>query len=662
MAEAMPPEMRERFLITHFFNPVRYMRLLELVSGEHTLPDVTAAMAEFGENTLGKGIVYGKDTPNFIANRVGCFGIAAAFHHMLDLNLTVEQMDAIFGANMGRPKSAIFRTADVVGIDTLGHVFSNLYETAVDDERRDSFILPDYVTQLVQSGRTGQKTGAGFYKKVRGKGRSEIMALDVATMEYRSKEKVRFPCTGRARSADTLAGKLQAMVYGGEDDIASTAAWRVTAETLIYAANRVPEIADDIVNVDRAMRWGFGWEMGPFESWDAIGVRRSVERMIAEGYDVPSWVTDMLAAGVESFYTRNDSGALTQYMRAGDIETIATSTSQLFLADLKTSNTPVDRCVSATLHDMGDGALLLEFHSKMNALDEEIFSIYERALDRLDAGEFSALVVGNEDPRAFCAGANLLMILMSAQAGEWEALNTNLHRIQQLMMRAKYSPNPVVVAPHSMALGGGAEVSMHSSVTMANAELYMGLVEVGVGLIPGAGGCKEMVVRFTGNMPEGVAYDPNPFIQKAFEYIGMAKVSTSAEEARSWGMLRRNDVVVMNQDSRLMAAKRLALGLAAGGYVPPPRQTVKAAGRGCQAAISAYLMQMRSGGFATPHDVTVGNRLASVLTGGDVPTGTRLSEQELLDLEREAFLSLCGEQKTMDRIQHMLMKGKPLRN
>jgi 3-hydroxyacyl-CoA dehydrogenase len=401
-----------------------------LVSGEHTLPDVTAAMAEFGENTLGKGIVYGKDTPNFIANRVGCFGIAAAFHHMLDLNLTVEQMDAIFGANMGRPKSAIFRTADVVGIDTLGHVFSNLYETAVDDERRDSFILPDYVTQLVQSGRTGQKTGAGFYKKVRGKGRSEIMALDVATMEYRSKEKVRFPCTGRARSADTLAGKLQAMVYGGEDDIASTAAWRVTAETLIYAANRVPEIADDIVNVDRAMRWGFGWEMGPFESWDAIGVRRSVERMIAEGYDVPSWVTDMLAAGVESFYTRNDSGALTQYMRAGDIETIATSTSQLFLADLKTSNTPVDRCVSATLHDMGDGALLLEFHSKMNALDEEIFSIYERALDRLDAGEFSALVVGNEDPRAFCAGANLLMILMSAQAGEWEALNTNLHRIQ----------------------------------------------------------------------------------------------------------------------------------------------------------------------------------------------------------------------------------------
>jgi 3-hydroxyacyl-CoA dehydrogenase len=302
------------------------------------------------------------------------------------------------------------------------------------------------------------------------------------------------------------------MVYGGEDDIASTAAWRVTAETLIYAANRVPEIADDIVNVDRAMRWGFGWEMGPFESWDAIGVRRSVERMIAEGYDVPSWVTDMLAAGVESFYTRNDSGALTQYMRAGDIETIATSTSQLFLADLKTSNTPVDRCVSATLHDMGDGALLLEFHSKMNALDEEIFSIYERALDRLDAGEFSALVVGNEDPRAFCAGANLLMILMSAQAGEWEALNTNLHRIQQLMMRAKYSPNPVVVAPHSMALGGGAEVSMHSSVTMANAELYMGLVEVGVGLIPGAGGCKEMVVRFTGNMFEGVVYDLNFFI------------------------------------------------------------------------------------------------------------------------------------------------------
>ena len=662
MAEAMSDEMREHFLITHFFNPVRYMRLLELVTGPHTSPAVAERMAKFGENVLGKGIVWGKDTPNFIANRVGCFGIAACFNHMLEAGLTVEQMDAIFGPAMGRPKSAIFRTADVVGIDTLGHVFQNLHETAVDDERRESFVLPDYITKLIADGRTGQKTGAGFYKKVRLNGKSAILALDVATLDYREQEKVRFPCTGAARKAKTLAEGLQAMVYGAPDDIASTVAWKVTAETLIYAAKRIPEIADDVVNVDRAMRWGFGWDVGPFESWDAIGVQKSVDRMIAEGMNVPSWITDMLAAGRGSFYARDESGQQTYWDLGGDVKPVPGSANQIFITDLKATNSPVARNMSASLHDMGDGALLLEFHSKMNALDDDIVTMYGTALDKLDAGEFDALVVGNEDAKAFSAGANILMILMAANAGQWDQIETLVDTLQKLTMRAKYSGTPVVTAPHGLALGGGCEVAMQSSLTVAGAELYMGLVEVGVGLIPGAGGCKELAVRYLGDIPHGVAYDPNPFIQKVFELIGLAKVSTSAEEARSFGMLRPTDQVVLNSDQRLGAAKAMALGLASGGFKPPARRVIPAAGAGCAAAIGAYLLQMRDGGFATGHDVTIGKKLAYVITGGDRPAGTPVTEQDLLDLEREVFLSLCGEEKTRDRIQHMLMKGKPLRN
>ncbi len=658
MAATMSEEMRQHFLITHFFNPVRYMRLLELVTGPDTLPAVADAVAAFGADTLGKGIVWGKDTPNFVANRIGVFGIAATLKLMADHGMGVEAVDAIFGEAMGRPKSAVFRTADVVGIDTLAHVFDNVHELCTADERRDWFQLPAYVRELVSSGRAGQKSGAGFYKKV-GK---DIQVLDLDTLDYTSATKPRFPCTGAARKAETVEEKLAAMIWGADDDAASAFAWAVTSEVLRYSANRIPEIADDIVNIDRGMRWGFGWDLGPFQTWDAIGVARSVERMKADGHSVPAWIEAMLAAGRSSFYARDEQGVLTFWSTAGEAVPVPQSPKHLFIADLKAKAAPIARNVSASLHDMGDGIGLVEFHSKMNALDDGIFEIYETALDRLDAGELDGLVIGNESAKAFCAGANLLMILMGANQGAWSELDAQIHRLQQLLHRAKYSAKPVIAAPHALALGGGCEVSMQTSATIGTGELYIGLVEVGVGLIPGAGGCKEMVVRYTGDIPDDIDFDPNPFIFKAFERIATAKVATSGGEAKAWGFLRPTDPLVLDADARLGAAKRLARGLADGGYVPPAQRTVKAAGPTCRAAIEAYLLQMKDGGYATPHDVTVGKALARVLTGGDVPAGTPLTEQQLLDLEREAFLSLCGEEKTRDRMMHMLQNGKPLRN
>ncbi len=662
MASSMSDDMRKHFLITHFFNPVRYMRLLELVTGEHTLPEIADAVATFGAEVLGKGIVYGKDTPNFVANRIGVFGMAATFRAMEQHGMTIEQIDAIFGEAMGRPKSAVYRTADVVGIDTLGHVFENVHEMATDDERRDWFVLPDYVKALVADGRSGQKTGAGFYKKVRKGGKSQILVLDVATMDYRETEKVRFPCTGAARKAEGAAAKMAAMVWGADDDKASEVAWQVTADTLIYSANRIPEIADDIVNIDRGMRWGFGWELGPFQSWDAIGVRRSVERMESEGREVPAWVKAMLDSGRESFYDRNEAGALQYASADAGVEPVPFPSTHMFIADLKAKAKPLERNLSASLHDMGDGIALLEFHSKMNALDDAIFDLYESALNKLDSGEFDGLVVGNESGKAFCAGANLLMILMGAQQGAWDQIDEQINRLQQLLMRAKYSAAPVVVAPHYMTIGGGCEVSMQCSATVGTGELYTGLVEVGVGLIPGAGGCKELVMRYTGDIPADITFDPNPFVQKAFERIATAKVTSSGGEAQAWGFLRPTDKLVLDLDARLSQAKRLARGMADGGYTPPAQRTAPAAGENCRGAIDVFLYQMSEGGFATPHDVTVGKRLANVMTGGDVPPGTRLTEQQFLDLEREAFLSLCGEEKTQARIMHMLQTGKPLRN
>jgi len=660
MSAKMPAEMKKNFMITHFFNPARYMRLLEIVQGPQTDPGVVEQLATFGEKVLGKGIVFGKDTPNFVANRIGTFGMGSVFRHMLERNMTIEQVDAIFGPPMGRPKSAVFRTGDVVGIDTLVHVMHTVVDKAEGDERRDWFEPPTFVKKLVEEGRLGQKSGAGFYKKTRVDGKTAILALDVETGEYRPTEKVRFDCIGKTRKEDSLPKKLQAMVYG--DDEAAAMAWEVTADTLIYTANRIPEIADDVVNVDNAMRWGFGWFLGPFEVWDAIGVRRSVQKMQSEGREVPEWILGMLEAGRETFYVGDDAGRPTYWTRQGESALVPISEWHLRLVDVKAQGGEIAHNPSASLLDLGDGVLGLQFHSKMNALDELIFDQYEAALDKLDAGEFEALVIANQDARAFCAGANLLMILMGAMQGKWDDIEASMKRLQDLMMRARYSSHPVVAAPHGLTLGGGAETSMHAAQTLAAGETYMGLVEVGVGLIPGSGGCKEMVMRYLGEAPQSVSYDPNPAVQKVFEIIGLAKVSSSAEEARSLGFLRRTDPVVLDGAALVQRAKQAALGLVKAGYEPPRPRTAKLPGRSGLAAIEAYLDQMHSGGYATDHDVVVGKALAKVLTGSDIPSGTVRTEQDLLDLERESFLFLAGTPATQARIQHMLQKGKPLRN
>ncbi len=663
MAGPMPEEMRRNFLVMHFFNPVRYMRLLELVTGPETDMAAAQAVARFGERVLGKGIVWAKDTPNFVANRVGTFGILSVFHHMERLGLGVDEVDTIFGSPMGRPSSAVFRTGDLVGLDTLDHVLGNVYDGAPNDEKRDLFQSPAWLKQMIAEGAVGEKAGRGFYKKgTDASGARVILTRDLKTGEYLPQKKVRFPSLGQAKGADRTEDKLRILVNA--QDPAGQLAWACTADTLIYAANRVPEIADDIVNIDRGMRWGFAWETGPFETWDILGVRGTVDRMKADGLSVPAWVEAMLAAGRERFYERDASGRMTAWdPNGGRSFVVPMAPEWLLLDDVRARPGTVTRSNdSASLIDLGDGVACLQFHSKMNALDDGIIGLYETALDELDAGRWEGLVVGNQGGNAFCAGANLFMVGVAAGQGLWGELTGMISKLQEVLQRAKYSARPVVTAPRGLALGGGCEVGMQGSATVAAAELYMGLVEVGVGLIPAGGGCKEMLARALGDVVEGTEYDPNPFVQAVFKNMALAKVSMSGEEARAMGYLRPTDRLVLDPDALIHEAKRTALGLAMAGYKPPRKRRFKLPGSSGRAAIELFLYQMHEGGYATDHDVTVSKKLAWVLTGGDVPAGTWLGEDQILDLEREAFLSLCGMEKTQERIQHMLMKGKPLRN
>ena len=659
MTAEMSEEMRQHFLVMHFFNPVRYMRLLELVSAEDTLPEVLQAVADFGERVLGKGIVYGKDTPNFIANRIGTYGICSIFGHMERLGLTVEAVDTVFGKSMGRPKSAVFRTADLVGLDTLAHVIATVYDGCPNDEERDTFQVPSWLQGLIDQGALGGKTGAGFYKKIKVDGRSQILALDIQSGEYRPQEKVRFASTGEARKKSSAGESMKAMING--EDEAAQLAWAATADVLLYSANRLGEIADDIVNIDRALRWGFAWDLGPFEGWDAIGVRDTVERMRSEGRTIPAWIDAMLAEGRETFYARNEQGQMT-FWHNGKVEVVPGSAGWLILEDEKAKNKIVSRNPSASLYDIGDGVACLSFHSKMNAIDDGIVGLYEEALNQLDDGKWEALVVGNQGGSAFCAGANLFMVAMASMQKDWDTLNLMVAKLQEVCDRALYSSRPVVTAPWGLTLGGGCEIAMQSAATRAAGETYIGLVEVGVGVLPAGGGCKEMLGRYLGQIPQGTDYDPNPFVQQAFKNIGMAEVAKSAEEARDMAYLRPTDSISIDPDSLIADAKALALGLARSNYKAPRRRRFKLPGASGRGAIEAFLYSMHEGGFITDHDLTVAGKVAWVLTGGDIPSGTWVDEQHILDLEREGFLSLCGEEKTLARIQHMLTKGKPLRN
>jgi 3-hydroxyacyl-CoA dehydrogenase len=649
MVEGRSESFRKRFLVTHFFNPVRYMKLLEIISGKDSDPAIVERVAAFGANILGKGIVYGKDTPNFVANRIGTFGMMRLIQLALDGGYTVEEIDAIFGAPLGRPKSAVFRTADIVGLDTVVHVANNCYSSLVNDEQRDTFKVPAVITQMVERNMLGDKTGGGFSKKTK----DGIVTLDLKTLEYRPQQKAKFASVSAAKGQADPRERTKAILAGS--DRASEIARQVTYATLAYSSNRLGEIADDLVNIDRGMRWGFAWDHGPFETWDGLGVADTVAKMEAAGIKPAAWVKEMLAAGRQSFY----EGDTYWDPKSKSAKKVPVSPRELSLKTVKAQKKLVFQNDGASLWDIGDRIACLEFHTKMNAIDGDTITMLHRSVDEAEK-RFDGMVVSNEDPQAFSAGANIMLVVMAAGQGNYKAIEEMGKGLQDGMMRLRYAGVPVVTAPFGLTLGGGAEVAMHGVASRANAELYMGLVEAGVGLIPAGGGCKELLARRLTDLPDDA--DPFLWVKHIFMQIALGKVSMSAEEARQMGMLSSSDGVTLNRDYLLEDAKQTALGLARAGYTPPRHRTFRLPGESGYATLRSNLQMMKEAHQISEHDVKVGSKLAWVLCGGRTAPTVRVTEQHVLDLEREAFVSLCGEPKTQERMQYMLMNNKPLRN
>ncbi|MBA2875672.1 3-hydroxyacyl-CoA dehydrogenase/enoyl-CoA hydratase family protein [Thermaerobacillus caldiproteolyticus] len=651
MAEGRSEDFKKHFLGTHFFNPPRYLKLLEIIPTKDTDQNVLAFMKTFGEDVLGKGGVIAKDTPNFIANRIGTYGLLVTVREMMKGGYSVGEVDSITGPLIGRPKSATFRTLDVVGLDTFIHVANNVFEK-VEGEEKEVFRVPDFMKTMLEKGWLGSKSGQGFFLK-QGK---EILELNYETLEYGPRKKLKTPATEMSKQAKGLANKLKALVYA--DDRAGTLLWNILSPVLVYSAELLGEIADDIVAIDRAMKWGFGWELGPFETWDAIGVEQSVRKMQAEGRDVPSWVTDMLADGITSFY-KSEQGQVSYY-DCGEYKAIEENPKVIHIQRLKEQKGVIKKNSGASLIDLGDDVALLEFHSPNNAIGLDIVQMINYALEEVERN-YKGLVIGNQG-KNFCVGANLAMILMEAQDDNYFELEFVVRQFQQAMMNIKYSPKPVVAAPFAMTLGGGAEICLPAARIQAANETYMGLVEVGVGLIPGGGGSKELYIKHLSSMPNGVEFDLQKVANKVFETIAMAKVSTSAAEARELNFLNKQDGITMNGDHLLYEAKQAVISLYDNGYQPPIRKKVPVVGETGYATLLLAAQSMYHSGYISDHDLTVAKKLAYVIAGGKVPYGTEVDEQYLLDLEREAFLSLVGEPKSQARMQHMLVKGKPLRN
>ena len=654
MTADLPEDLQRRSLVMHFFNPVRYMRLLELVSGPMTSPEVMKRAHEFGE-FLGKGIVYGKDTPNFVANRIGVYGLMQVMKSMAEDGVSIEAVDKIVGVPMGRPKSAAFQTGDIVGIDTFVHVAQNCYDNLPEDEERDVFQMPDWVKGLVERGHLGRKSGAGFYKK-EGK---EILVLEPSTGEYRAQEKVRFDSIKATKGEDDPAKRLKTMISG--EDAAAKFAWKVLSRTLVYAANRLGEIADDIAQVDRAMRWGFNWDLGPFEAWDAIGVEESVARMNADGLTIPPLVGRMLEAGRKTFYEGPLSNRTFFNVISGDSEPIVRDPKEIVLAAVKEDEKRIiKRNFGASLVDIGDGVACLEVHTKMNTIDADVTQMLVDAV-QIAEKDFEALVIGN-DGQHFGAGANLMLIYGAAMQQDWAQIDTAIRTLQDALQGLRYANVPVVAAPFQYTFGGCAEIAMAADACQAHAETYMGLVEVGVGLLPGGGGCLRCVERWTGDMQDVDGTDVLPFIGQGSLNIAMATVGTGAEHSRRLRYLLPSDGITLNRAYLLNDAKQRALGMARAGYRPPRPRVIKAAGLDVAKTIAMRVWGLVEGGYASEHDARIAKQVIHVLCGGDVAAGTELTEQHYLDLEREGFLSLCGEEKSQARMQSILMTNKPLRN
>ncbi|HAT3991389.1 3-hydroxyacyl-CoA dehydrogenase/enoyl-CoA hydratase family protein [Elizabethkingia anophelis] len=657
LIEGRSDDFKKYFAGTHFFNPVRYLPLLEIIPTPETDPEIVNFYMEYGAKFLGKTTVLAKDTPAFIANRIGTFGIMNLFHSVKKLGLTVGEIDKLTGPVIGRPKSATFRTADVVGLDTLVHVANGIYGSGAEsDTFKDQFVLPDFVQYMIDNKLLGSKTDAGFFKKVKNNdGKSEILGLNLETLQYEPQGKASFPTLELTKTIDRPIDRFKVLI-GGKDK-AGEFYRQMLGALFAYASNKVPEISDEIYKIDDALRAGFGWENGPFEIWDAVGVQKGIELAKEAGYEVSDWVKNM-AEGT-SFYKINEEGQKTFFNeKANQYANIPGQDAFIILDNIRKNKTLWSNSGSA-IEDLGNGIINFEIRSKMNSLGGEVLDGLNRAID-LAEKEYDGLVIGNQAAN-FSVGANLAMILMMAVDQDWDDLNMAINYFQQSMMRVRYSSIPVVVAPHGMTLGGGCEMTMHADRVVAAAETYIGLVEFGVGVIPGGGGSKELTVR---TMKEVIADDVKTNrLRDAFMNIAMAKVATSAYEAYDMGILQKHkDIVVVNKNRQIAEAKQVALQLAEQGYTQPIKEKVKVLGQDALGMFYVGTDQMLAGRYISEHDKKIADKLGFVMAGGNLSEATDVSEQYLLNLEREAFLSLCGERKTLERIQYMLQNGKPLRN
>ncbi|GAA0871847.1 3-hydroxyacyl-CoA dehydrogenase/enoyl-CoA hydratase family protein [Gangjinia marincola] len=658
MSEGRSEDFQQHFCGTHFFNPPRYLKLFEIIPGPKTNPHVIDFLNEYGDKFLGKTSVIAKDTPAFIGNRIGIFSIMSLFHMVQEMDLTVEEVDKLTGPVIGRPKSATFRTVDVVGLDTLVHVANGIYENCPKDERHDLFKLPGFIQTMMDNKWLGSKTGQGFYKKVRKEdGSSEIKTLDLDSMEYRSSKRASFATLELTKSIDKVIDRFSVLVDG--KDKAGAFYRKSFAALFAYGQHRIPEIADDIYKIDDAMKAGFGWEHGPFQIWDAIGVEKGIELMKAEGFEPADWVNEMVSGGKKSFYEVKNGATYYYDISKKDHLKVPGQDAFIILDNIRKS-AEVFKNSGVVVEDLGDGILNVEFQSKMNTIGGDVLAGLNKAIDMAEK-DFDGVVVGNQGPN-FSVGANIGMIFMMAAEQEYDELNAAVKYFQDTMMRMRYSSIPVISAPHGMTLGGGCELSLHADKVVAAAETYMGLVEFGVGVIPGGGGSKEMALRAQDEFRKGDV-ELN-VLQEHFLTIGMAKVSTSAHEAFDLNLLQQGkDVVVVNKDRQIASAKAHARLMADMGYTQPvKRKDVLVLGKQALGMFMVGTNSMEASQYISEHDEKIANKLAYVMAGGDLSEPTRVSEQYLLDLEREAFLSLTGERKTLERLQHMLKKGKPLRN
>ena len=665
MSEGFSQEFKEHFMGAHFFNPVRYMHLLELIPGAGTKPEVMDFIARFGERNLGKGIVWAKDTPNFVGNRIGVQGIGACIKFMREDKMTIPEVDALFGPALGRPKTAIFKTTDLVGIDTMHHVAQNSHNLCPDDEQRDTLALPEFISTMVDKKMLGNKTQGGFYKtELTPEWKKLRQVLNIDTLAYENFERASFPCLDEAQKKVTRAEKLACVLKG--DDKGAKFAWKCQANAFQYAANRVPEIADTIVEIDNAMKWGYNFEMGPFETWDTYGVEDAVGRMKREGLDVPANVAAMLNKGVKSFYKLENGIRYYYDFPAGEYKAVPVSQNMVSIAAAKGNNKTVFQNASASLVDIGDDVFCMEFHTKMNAINGEIVDAIGKALDYVEENG-AGLVIGNEAggmPGAFSAGADLSFISKLCHEKKYTDIDALLAKAQDGIQSAKYAPFPVVAAPYGMVLGGGCETCLAADRIVAHTELFMGLVEIGVGLLPAGGGCMNLWKKYVDALPAKTVKEADlaKFFIHAFMKIAMAAVSMSAAQARDNGFLGLADRIVMNRDNLVGEAKKEVLKMVDDGYIPPLKKKLKVIGNAGQGMVNAELFNLLKGNFMSEYDAFLVKRIAYVVSGGDANVGSEIAEEAILKLEREAFVDFCREEKTIARIDHMLKTGKPLRN